>query len=154
MGRWAEAFQEYSHGHDTADTVDTSYASPADPNPSVSSVNSVMGLEEPKRDACPLAVELVSAVSAVSRLSATDTAISQVGRLGISLGTISSHTTSTLRRPPAWAEAADQPPAGCFCSCRRSTNWWTEVCDSRGWRCRICHPPDHLPADMIMEART
>jgi hypothetical protein len=27
--------------------------------------------------------------------------------------------------------------------------WWTERGDPKGWRCLTCHPPDHLPAEIL-----
>ena len=52
-----------------------------------------------------------------------------------------------LRRMPSWSEAA--PPPGAWCWACRWTCWWTERRDPKDWRCRTCHPPDHLKPEAI-----
>ena len=59
-----------------------------------------------------------------------------------------------LQRPPSWAGPAALPSAGCFCSCCKGQRWWCEREPPEGWRCWACHPPDHLLADEVREART
>jgi hypothetical protein len=59
-----------------------------------------------------------------------------------------------LRWPPGWSDPAALPPPGSFCSCCGGQTWWTEGTAPKGWRCSICHPPDHLPADEVMEVPT
>jgi hypothetical protein len=49
-----------------------------------------------------------------------------------------------IKRPPSWADLADRPVPGETCSCCGSSRWWSETSNSRGWRCWMCHPPDHL----------
>jgi hypothetical protein len=68
-------------------------------------------------------------------------------------------------RPPAWEGAA--PPRGAWCGCcgrnapEAGGRWWQPRrprSDGKGiapgWRCWTCHPPDHLPAANMREART
>lgn len=65
-----------------------------------------------------------------------------------------------LRRLPSWADPAAIPPPGAWCAgCSRHRpgaggRWWCEADAPRGWRCRSCHPPDHLPAAALRELRT
>jgi hypothetical protein len=60
-----------------------------------------------------------------------------------------------MQRPPAWSDAGAWPTPGCRCARCGSGRWWCEVGEApRGWRCRTCHPPDHLPADAVREVRT
>jgi hypothetical protein len=64
-----------------------------------------------------------------------------------------------LQQPPAWPDPASPPPPGAWCSCcgrfgGAGGRWWREAETPRGWRCRTCHPPDHLPDDAVREART
>jgi hypothetical protein len=58
------------------------------------------------------------------------------------------------RRPPTWADPAALPSPGCLCTCCKGQRWWCEREAPKGWRCWICHPPDHLPADAVLEVRT
>jgi hypothetical protein len=53
--------------------------------------------------------------------------------------------------PPSWSNVADVPTDADTCSCCRLSSWWTEA-TPRGWRCKTCHPPLHLPADAIRRA--
>jgi hypothetical protein len=57
------------------------------------------------------------------------------------------------KRPPAWAEPTDPPLPGSSCSCCGLGQWWCERDTPKGWRCRACHPPDHLAPDAVTEAR-
>jgi hypothetical protein len=57
-------------------------------------------------------------------------------------------------RPPSWADPAALPSLGCQCSCCRGQRWWCERVAPKGWRCLTCHPPDHLPADVVTEVMT
>jgi hypothetical protein len=62
---------------------------------------------------------------------------------------------AALRRPPSWWWAeAGRPTAGAICSCCGGQRWWSALADQRGWCCRTCHPPDHLPANSVQEVRT
>jgi hypothetical protein len=61
---------------------------------------------------------------------------------------------AALQRPPSWADPAALPSRGFFCSCCQRQRWWREREAPKGWRCSICHPPDHLPADAVMELTT
>jgi hypothetical protein len=143
MGRWAEAFQASIQRHDTADTVDTPSRETAAAGQSVISVSSVM----PKEDAEHIDRVLPSdLVSAVSRRSTTD--IPPVGLAPLYSASLDP------QRPVSWADTADMPVPGCFCSCCRSRRWWTDTRNSRGWCCWTCHPPDHLSADAITEVTT
>jgi hypothetical protein len=56
--------------------------------------------------------------------------------------------------PPSWAGPTSQPQQGATCSCCRGGRWWREAYSPNGWRCWMCHPPDHLPNDAVMEIRT
>lgn len=58
------------------------------------------------------------------------------------------------RRPPSWADPTALPSRGCFCTCCKGQRWWREREAPKGWRCSICHPPDHLPPDAVTEIRT
>jgi hypothetical protein len=49
---------------------------------------------------------------------------------------------------PSWADATPPWP-GTWCRACHGTRWWTERQASKGWRCMMCHPPDHLPAEAI-----
>jgi hypothetical protein len=53
-------------------------------------------------------------------------------------------------RPPSWAEVEDAPRPGDRCRCG-GRRWWTEATEPRGWRCRTCHPPDHLGPRAVTE---
>lgn len=57
-------------------------------------------------------------------------------------------------RPPAWSPASALPSAGSRCSCCAGTRWWSEAVYPTGWRCRTCHPPDHLAADAVTARNT
>ena len=64
-----------------------------------------------------------------------------------------------LQRPPAWSDPASVPPQGAWCGCCERTSkaggrWWCEAVDPRGWRCRACHPPEHLTPGEVVEWRT
>jgi hypothetical protein len=61
---------------------------------------------------------------------------------------------AALQRPPSWADPAAPPSRGCFCSCCKAQRWWRECEAPKGWRCSDCHPPDHLPANAVMEVTT
>jgi hypothetical protein len=54
----------------------------------------------------------------------------------------------------SWADAADRPASGSFCSCCRGRRWWCETRNACGWRCWMCHPPDHLSSSAILEIAT
>lgn len=58
------------------------------------------------------------------------------------------------RRPPSWADPTALPSRGCCCTCCKGQRWWRESEAPRGWRCSICHPPDHFPPDAVTEVRT
>jgi len=61
---------------------------------------------------------------------------------------------AALQRPPSWSDPAALPSRGCFCSCCKGQRWWREREMPKGWRCSTCYPPDHLPANAVMEVRT
>lgn len=61
---------------------------------------------------------------------------------------------TALRWPPSWSDPAALASPRSSCSCRGGQTWWTEGTASKGWRCSNCHPPDHLPADAVMEVTT
>ncbi len=62
---------------------------------------------------------------------------------------------AAMRRPPAWSDPGAPPTPGCRCVRCCGGRWWCEAGEApRGWRCRTCHPPDHLPADAVREVRT
>jgi hypothetical protein len=46
-------------------------------------------------------------------------------------------------RGRAFSDARMEPGA---CRCCAGRRWWTEAEQPTGWRCAVCHPPDHLPA--------
>ena len=56
--------------------------------------------------------------------------------------------------PPSWADPTSPPSRGYFCSCCKGQRWWRERAAPKGWRCSTCHPPDHLPANAVLEMRT
>ena len=58
------------------------------------------------------------------------------------------------QRPPSWADPSALPSPGCFCSCCKGQRWWCELEAPKGWRCRTCHPPQHLLPDSVKEVRT
>jgi len=63
------------------------------------------------------------------------------------------------QRMPSWAQVEDQPQPGDWCGCcgrfkRSAGRWWREATEPRGWRCRTCHPPDHLPAAAVVAVAT
>lgn len=53
---------------------------------------------------------------------------------------------AALLRPPSWSDPAAAPGPGSRCSCCSGTRWWTEAQEPTGWRCAVCHPPNHLPS--------
>lgn len=61
---------------------------------------------------------------------------------------------ASRRRPPSWADPTALPSRGCFCTCCKGRRWWCEREAPKGWRCRTCHPPDHLPSGVVTEVRT
>ena len=60
---------------------------------------------------------------------------------------------AALQRPPSWADPTALPSPGCFCNCCKGQRWWRERDAPKGWRCWICHPPDHLPPETVTEIR-
>lgn len=156
MGRWGDAFQACMQTHDTADTVDSSSVEAPAARLSVSCVNSVMVLEEHAVLSTVQLKEVVSAVSAVSGPNEIPSVASQ-GRPGPMLSNCSSGAATAptpIKRPVSWADATDRPTPGSFCSCCQSHRWWSEMYKPSGWRCWTCHPPDHQPAETVMEIRT
>jgi hypothetical protein len=67
---------------------------------------------------------------------------------------LSGYLRAALQRPPSWADPAALPQCGCFCSCCKDQRWWREREATKGWRCSVCHPHDHLPADAVIEVTT
>ena len=61
---------------------------------------------------------------------------------------------ASRRRSPSWADPTALPSPGCFCTCCKGQRWWCEREAPKGWRCRTCHPPDHLPSGVVTEVRT
>ena len=61
---------------------------------------------------------------------------------------------ATLQRQPSWADPTALPSRGCSCSCCQRRRWWRECEAPKGWRCLACYPPDHLPADAVIEVTT
>ena len=59
--------------------------------------------------------------------------------------------TEHLARPPSWA-TLDPPPTGAWCLACRGGRFWREREAPRGWRCALCHPPDHLSAAAVATA--
>ena len=47
-----------------------------------------------------------------------------------------------------------KPKQGAWCGCCRSSRWWTEAQDPKGWRCHMCHQPAHLQAGQFKIVRT
>jgi hypothetical protein len=64
------------------------------------------------------------------------------------------YVRAALQRPPSWADPTAQPSRGCFCTCCKGQRWWRERDAPKGWRCWICHPPDHLPRTAVTEVLT
>ena len=143
MGRWADAFHAHNHTRDTADTADTSRRGPAVRQGSVSSVTSVTRPDDLDGSLSPSCSEPVSPESAVSRAAQ----LPMLGTLAREQDLVPDRIASagymraTLQCPPSWSDPAALPPHGCFCSCCKGQRWWG---DAHGWRCRACHPPDHL----------
>jgi hypothetical protein len=54
----------------------------------------------------------------------------------------------SLQRYPSTADTAPPTP-GAWCSSCFGTRWWTERHEPKGWRCGMCHPPDHLAPEAI-----
>jgi hypothetical protein len=159
MSRWAEAFRASVRSRDTADSVDTATGDqpptrPATPPPCVNSVSSVASCDRQENVARPSKSGELSTVSAVSR--PTETPKADVARREQFV--VSERMTGSLRaelqRPPSWADSTALPSRGCFCSCCKGQRWWCEREAPKGWRCCTCHPPDHLPAEAVMEIRT
>lgn len=148
MGRWSEAFHAYVQARDTADTADTSQQG------SVDTVTSVMLPDDHDHEVLPQNSERVSPVSTVSRPAERkkSTAYGQTAFLGRAI--TEGYRQAALRRPPSSADPAERPVHGCFCSCCKGRRWWCEREAPNGWRCWACHPPDHLPAEAVMEIRT
>lgn len=61
---------------------------------------------------------------------------------------------AALRRPPAWSDPSAFPSPDCRCTCCGGQRWWTEAEGPRGWRCRTCHPTDHLAAGAVRAVDT
>jgi len=59
--------------------------------------------------------------------------------------------TEHLARPRSWA-SLDPPPQGAWCLACRGGRFWREREAPRGWRCALCHPPDHLSAAAVATA--
>jgi hypothetical protein len=88
----------------------------------------------------------------ISRTSATQAPTNNVpaatsGKTGN--GTDQSCKPDALHRPPSWSDPAALPPVASWCNCCHGRRWWCEAAAPRGWRCCVCHPPDHLGADEI-----
>jgi hypothetical protein len=50
------------------------------------------------------------------------------------------------KRGASFAAARLRPGACTCCACQRR---WTEAETDSGWRCAVCHPPDHLAPDQV-----
>lgn len=64
-----------------------------------------------------------------------------------------------LGRLPSWSDPKAVPPPAAWCRCcnrfkRDGGRWWCERVQPSGWCCWMCHPPDHLAPDQIVERRT
>ena len=77
---------------------------------------------------------------------------------GLPMGPAEHHDAETaalqraaLQRPPAWPGTDRDPTPGCWCSCCGGSHWWREARAPSGWRCRTCHPPDHLESEQLVE---
>lgn len=55
---------------------------------------------------------------------------------------------------PSWSDMHDAPVAGDRCTVCRGACWWAERTEPKGWRCRTCVPPDHLPAEAVRTVGT
>ena len=53
----------------------------------------------------------------------------------------------SLARMPA--ETSPSLPPGAWWRACQGTHWWTERHEPKGWRCMMCHPPDHLPREAV-----
>ena len=54
---------------------------------------------------------------------------------------------------PTW-DGISMPRPAQTCFCCGSRRYWTEAQRNRGWRCRTCHPPDHLAPEAVTELHT
>ena len=54
-----------------------------------------------------------------------------------------------IEQATAGSLSALRPPPGAWRRACHGTRWWTERQQPRGWRCMMCHPPDHLPPEAI-----
>jgi hypothetical protein len=68
---------------------------------------------------------------------------------------------AALQRPPYWPDTGSPPPQGAWCTTCRGSRWWRPTHPATdgtrtgpGWRCATCHPPDHVPKNQIVEAKT
>jgi hypothetical protein len=160
MSRWAEAFRASVRSRDTVDTADTSspdrMSGPAKPPPCVNSVSGVTGPGHAKDATGRPFVDELSTVSAVSRVAKlANAAASGSEQAAATERAISvAYIRASLQRPPSWSDPVTLPSCGCFCSCCKGQQWWCERETPKGWRCWTCHPPDHLPAEAVMEIRT
>ena len=67
---------------------------------------------------------------------------------------LAAYRRAAQMRPNSWADPNARPSLGCFCGYCRGQQWWCERAEPKGWRCRVCHPPDGLDVDHILDVRT
>lgn len=60
---------------------------------------------------------------------------------------VAGYLNTTRQCPPSWSDSTALPAQGCFCSCCKGQRWWRERDAPKGWRCWMCHPPNHLPSE-------
>jgi hypothetical protein len=58
-------------------------------------------------------------------------------------------TKRGVRRAPPRADSTQRPVPGAWCNACHGLRWWTERQQPKGWRCLTCHPPVHLPAEVV-----
>jgi hypothetical protein len=104
---------------------------------------------------CPPAMTLLTQCDTVDGRPAEAARVSQSVNTVIAADGLRAVPVSTigpsLLLTPAWADPTSLPPHGTPCRCCRGAVWWTEVIAPKGWRCRICHPPDHLSPCAVRE---